>query len=1506
MAQPKLKQIGKYDVIDVVGRGGMGVVYKAVDPAIGRTVAIKMMTGAFADDADLLNRFYREARSTGNLQHPNIVTVHDLGDLDGNPYLVMEFLEGESLETIILARRPMSLIDKLGIIVQVCEGLYYAHQRTIVHRDIKPANIVLLKDGTVKIVDFGIARIGNEGLTRPGQVVGSIQFMSPEQINAGHVDSRSDIFSVGVVLFQLLTYELPFEGKDTGSTLLKILNDPPKSLSSLLPECPPELEQIANTALAKEAADRYASAEELGFELARVQESLKQHIIFESLNEVQQLMKEQEWSKAKDKIQSVLKLDRKNRKANEVYREVQAIINKQARSAEAEKLRHLAEEAFAANKLDEAMVHLERAIALDQANTEAFNLHKKVKEAKERALRAEQAMKRAESAMYAGDLEEARQALTEALDLQPDHKNAQVLKAQVEQRIQEAQRQKQLQRVVDEARRQIASRKFTEALETLNAAMTLGATTASLQELIAIAKAGREQEKRRRDLEQLTTQVQDALNSDDYEAACAKVEDGLSRFPNDSGLLKLQLLAQSQRDMAIRRREVEGVIADARRLMESGNAGDALSILNEAARKYPAEANLQALLAIVAETLAREEDKRRKDNFVQAAKENIRNKKYDEAIRVLEEASADFGPADFDSLLRYAKEERAAYEHRKEIEKIAQQAQQLAENEEFEKAVKLLEDALQSGADEELNIVLADVRRAAADYEIRVTECIDTAHRLLRAKKAAEAVKFLESQPATIQRNKAFQSTLQNTRTEQARLQSLAAIEASARGALSRGDFDAVERALAEGYGLAPGDSTLNLIRAELQSQRTNHANSILQRATKDAKTMLLVHSYDSAIEMLDKAASALEYASPDLAGEHRALREQAIAGKAAAEKKKSAPPAAQPDHGSGTAVGGWDQDVTKAASSQAKAGETSRDHDVAHLSALATQAETIVGIPELTSLFSAAETISKKYPNDAAVTSLMHTITGRLNATLTQSGSAVAAPVEQSRAPAATPPETQPSAIKPPTPVKIIEPEAKAVRVSPPSTDRTSKRVSGKQPKPAEKREKHRPEDAQRPSASAPPKSVPIAPAAATPQQQTKSPSASAGAQTAATVPKVVELKPAITERAPAPAKPVHAPAEPRRSNTRLVLGAITSAVVIIVIVGLLARPSKRNLPSPAPSAQPPAAETNPAPSAQTKPEPSSPPQVAETATSQTPVPATPQPETPTSRAPAPAPAPALFKVAGLGPGTTIAIDGRRAGSAARNGSFSMNVSPGDHTIDFQRNGFEPKSMRRTFRSGETLSLNRSDVQLQPVQRVTAQATPPAAPPKTSSDNEAQQEWNRMSRNNDIGELEQFAKKYPSSPLAAEAIRKADQIRTEAANRPVTLPPAKVPVVASPSPSPPSPPASKPADAAATDRQAILGLLSTYTSAYNNRNAAALAQIWPTLKKGDFKKIENSFKNASSIRLALRPINDPVIAGDSATITCSRVLEYTLPQGSPKPLEDTITLRMRRQNGVWVLESVQ
>src|SRR5229473_189147 len=451
MGSPRLTKIGKYEVLEIVGRGGMGVVYKAVDPAIGRLVAIKMVTGGFGDDPDLLKRFYREAKSTGSLQHPNIVTVYDLGDQESVPYLVMEFLEGESLEAVIRSRHEMVIAEKLSLLVQVCDGLDYAHRRNVIHRDIKPANIVVTKDGGIKIVDFGIARFGNERFTKTGQVMGSINYMSPEQINGEDTDARTDIYSTGIVLFEFLTGELPFRGKDTSSTLMKILHDPIPPLSLFLRSYPIELDQVVARALAKKRDDRYASIEDFAFDIQRIQEDSRRHLIVGYLSTAEACVAQSDWNKAKESLRQVLKLDRQHTRANELVREIQAQLQKQQKRDQLRQLRARAEEALGQREWDDALAFLDQAIELDHSNAELIELRDSVRQSK---TLLNDALHRAESANQAGDLEVAKKAVEEALAVDSSDSRARALKAIVSKELADRSKRRAVEGLLNDARKE--------------------------------------------------------------------------------------------------------------------------------------------------------------------------------------------------------------------------------------------------------------------------------------------------------------------------------------------------------------------------------------------------------------------------------------------------------------------------------------------------------------------------------------------------------------------------------------------------------------------------------------------------------------------------------------------------------------------------------------------------------------------------------------------------------------------------------------------------------------------------------------------------------------------------------------------------------------------------------------------------------------------------------------------------------------------------------------------
>lgn len=259
-----IESIGRYRIDSVLGRGAMGVVYKGYDEGIDRYVAIKtvhrnLLSGD--EGADWLQRFRREARAAGRCLHQNIVTIFEFGEQDGMPFIVMEFVEGRELSDIIRGER-LDRAQAVEIVSQVLDALNYAHAAGIVHRDIKPGNIIILKDGTVKVTDFGIARIDSTSMTAHGSVVGTPSYMSPEQFTGGEIDRRSDIFSTGVVLFELLTGQKPFPGKSATEVMYRLLNHQPPAVTTLNPTLPIAMNAVVLKALSREPGDRFATAGE--------------------------------------------------------------------------------------------------------------------------------------------------------------------------------------------------------------------------------------------------------------------------------------------------------------------------------------------------------------------------------------------------------------------------------------------------------------------------------------------------------------------------------------------------------------------------------------------------------------------------------------------------------------------------------------------------------------------------------------------------------------------------------------------------------------------------------------------------------------------------------------------------------------------------------------------------------------------------------------------------------------------------------------------------------------------------------------------------------------------------------------------------------------------------------------------------------------------------------------------------------------------------------------------
>src|SRR5262245_16045882 len=259
-----VEKIGRYEIIGELGKGAMGVVYKALDPTIGRTVALKTMRldvhGLEAEE--MLMRFRNEARSAGALHHPNIITIYDAGETEGLFYMAMQFIQGQTLHRVLMDRRVLPPEEILDISRQVCAGLDAAHAQKVIHRDIKPANIMIEPDGTAKVMDFGIAKAGG-GMTSAGQVLGTPNYMSPEQVKGKELDGRSDLFSYAVILYEMVTGEKPFTGQNVTTIIYKIINENPIPPCELDVTIHPGLSGVIVKALSKNPAERFQSGAEL-------------------------------------------------------------------------------------------------------------------------------------------------------------------------------------------------------------------------------------------------------------------------------------------------------------------------------------------------------------------------------------------------------------------------------------------------------------------------------------------------------------------------------------------------------------------------------------------------------------------------------------------------------------------------------------------------------------------------------------------------------------------------------------------------------------------------------------------------------------------------------------------------------------------------------------------------------------------------------------------------------------------------------------------------------------------------------------------------------------------------------------------------------------------------------------------------------------------------------------------------------------------------------------------
>ncbi len=872
------KKIGKYEITGILGRGGMGVVYRAEDRRIGRLVAIKTLTEGFSGQPEMLERFYREAQA-GILQHPNIVIVYDLGDEDGVPFIVMEYVEGEPLDKLISSGRQLPLIEKISIIEQVCAALGYAHQRGVIHRDIKPANVIVQPDGHAKIVDFGIARVQSSkaetGLTRTGNVIGTIHYIAPERLKGQPFDGRSDIFSTGVMLYLLLAGQLPFTGEDM-AVLQKLVNDPAPPLRTYLASYPPVLDSILDRALAKNPAHRYATAEEFAADLHALGEELKRGQITELFNDAERLATDQQFGRAREILLQLVRIDPQHTGARKLLGVVQQNLERLQRAEQVRQLVAAADEALASARYAEALGLLDQSMQLDPGNEELKARHEEVRERKQRADEVASLMSQADLLRERSDWTGALNVVEKAMKLGGDNTAIRAIHTELTRQAKLAAQQQQIRGLLEKARHEYTARRFTEAIEILREVGKIDPSVPELDSLMQEAVSGQEQERRRQLIEQIQAEIENCLAAQDFDRANELVDRAVEKLPTESSLLQLKTRVALQTREFRNRQLIESTVAKAQgTFLES--PGEALLIVQRALQELPGEERLLALEQSLRQRLKAAEQEEVRRQYLREAQQAIDGGQFEKAIEVLESYQLEFADAaGVGELLDFARKELSEQKRRTRVADCVRDARSLMEQEQYDQAIALLEPAVAATSDATLERLLAEARAQRQEAERKSEALLAHIARLRQRGQLDEALELLQAQPAATVSGTPLNTLLNEVRAEQTRRQATENALAAAGNAADRESFQAAIESL-QAVQRAWGESPdVGRAIGEIESKRSQLANETVAKSVEAAREALLANDAAGAVEKLRAVAEWVEFAGAAQQADWRRLGAEA------------------------------------------------------------------------------------------------------------------------------------------------------------------------------------------------------------------------------------------------------------------------------------------------------------------------------------------------------------------------------------------------------------------------------------------------------------------------------------------------------------------------------------------------------------------------------------------------------------------------------------------------------
>jgi serine/threonine protein kinase len=879
-----LEKLGKYLIQRELGRGAGGVVYRARDPIINRLVALKTITTGLAEYPDLLQRFYQEAQSAGGLQHPNIVTIYDLGDADGIPYIAMELLEGESLDQLISRRAALPVPLKLTYALQACRALDYAHKRGIIHRDIKPDNVMLTRDGTVKVVDFGIARVLETSKTQTGMLLGTFAYMSPEQYHGEHADARSDIWSFGVLLYELLAYQRPFRGATPASLMHSICQQEPSPLQDTIPDCPAALEKVIQRVLRKSPDERYQSMEEVLLDLDPICKSLQAESVAALVVQARTLSEQGDYSQSRDLLRQALQIDSTNTQARNLLEkantELRRILIRPKLQQQIEKGREL----LAEGKAQEARMEAEVVLQLDPTFEPAQELLKRVQQEMDRARQVAEWIDAAEQRLAQGLLEEAEELLAKVLEAESTNQQAKALQLQVTNEKAERQRRAQFLEKMQQARGLWTQQNYTECIQLLVELRKEFPDDDEIPRLLETAQEDQANQKRSQGL----ADARSMLANRRYDECTALLAELRKQFPGDDEILKLQkTVFEDQR----KQRRAQSV-AEVRSLLAARRYDDCTSLLNSILKEFPGDDEALQLQRNVLEDQRKERrsqsiaearslfaarrhdacttllnsilkefpsddetlqlqknvlDDQRKQRMLDSlseARNILAAKRYDDCITRLISLQKEFPEeADVSRLLETAKAEKAEQQRQQSVAK----ARKLLAGRRYDECnALLLELQKQFPKDDEIPKLLDVVHKDQSEQ--RKLQGLTEARSLLHSRNYEECLALLGKLQGEHPNDNDVAKLLETALGEQAEQRKLKSLS-EARGLLTSRNYEECLALLAKLQSQYPKDNDIVKL---IEIAREDRAEQQKQRQLADARNHLAARRFEDAMGVLD------------------------------------------------------------------------------------------------------------------------------------------------------------------------------------------------------------------------------------------------------------------------------------------------------------------------------------------------------------------------------------------------------------------------------------------------------------------------------------------------------------------------------------------------------------------------------------------------------------------------------------------------------------------------------